>query len=112
MKTWIKAILCIALSLMCVFTCVGYAAVSDSLQIKATAKIDIPYGLFITNVITKGMSNIDTNSVSFLPHSTTIDSTINKKNNVAGTVTYNVTVLNNTKLTYTYRDIYYQKPQY
>ncbi len=111
MKPWLKSLLCISLSLMCVFSCIGYAAVSGSLRIKGTAKADIPYGLFITNITTTGMSNLDTNgnSVEFLPYSTTIKSTVNRRtNNQTSSVTYKVTVLNNTDLVYSYRDIYYQ----
>ena len=108
MKTWIKALLGIALSFMCLFTCVGYAVLSDSLGIIGSAKTDIPSGLFITAVSTQSTSGVDTNTVSFLQYTTTIDSNINKSNYTAGTVTYKVTVLNNTKLTYSYRGIYYQ----
>ena len=37
MRSWLKAMLCITLSLMCLFTCVGYAALSTSLSIKGSA---------------------------------------------------------------------------
>lgn len=111
MKAWMKAVLCISLSFMCMFTCVGYALTSDNLNIRGKVKVDIPYGLFIINVSTKSMTNVDTNrcSVGYLPHSTTVKSTVNRKTyNSVSSVTYTVTVLNNTKLTYSYRDIYYQ----
>jgi hypothetical protein len=89
----------------------GYAALSDSLGIRGEAKTDIPEGLFIVNVVTKGMNNMDSAqcSVSYLPFSTTVDSTVNRKTyDAVSSVTYTITVLNNTKLTYSYRDIYYQ----
>lgn len=111
MKSWAKAILAISLSLMCIFTSLGYAALSVSLGIHGSTKIDVPYGLFIVKVTTKGMNNVDTDrcSVSYLPYSTTVQSTVNRKNsNSTSSVTYTITVLNNTKLTYSYRDIYYQ----
>jgi hypothetical protein len=107
MKTWTKAVLAISLSLMCLFTNLGYAVLSDSLGIRGTAKTDIPSGLFITSVTTDSTSNVDKNDVSFIPYSTTVDSTISRSKNT-GSVTYNVTVLNNTTLTYSYRGIYYQ----
>ena len=107
MKTWLKAILAISLSLMCVITNLGYATLTDSLQVRGEAKTEIPYGLFITSVSTDSTSNIDKNIVSYLPYSTTIDSTISRSKNT-GSVTYYVTVLNNTSLTYSYRGIYYQ----
>ena len=108
MKTWKISITCIFLSFLCLFSCVGYAVLSDSLGISGSAKTDIPSGLFITSVSTRGMSNVDSNSVSFLQYTTTVDSTIDRKSSGAGSVTYTVTVLNNTKLTYSYRGIYYQ----
>lgn len=107
MKIWAKIGVVISLSFMCLFTSLGYAVLSDTLGIRGEAKTDIPSGLFITSVTTDSTSNIDNNSVSFLPYSTTIDSTISRSRNT-GTVTYNVTVLNNTTLTYSYRGIYYQ----
>ena len=108
MKTWLKRLIAVSLSVMCLFTCVGYAAVSDVLTIRGTAKADIPSGLFITAVSTASASGVDKNDVSFLQYTTTIDSNIKKSNYTAGTVTYRVTVLNNTKITYSYRGIYYQ----
>ncbi len=108
MKAWTKVALCILLSCMSVFTCIGYAAVTDELKIRGNVKVDVPLGLFITSVITQGSSNVDENEVSFLTHTTTVDSHINRRSYGAGSVTYRITVLNNTKLTYSYRGIYYQ----
>ena len=109
MKTWTKAAIGIILSFMCLFTSLGYASLSDYMTINGNAKTDIPYGLFITSVATASTSSTDKNEVSYLPYSTTIDSTISRKGNSAGSVTYTVSVLNNTNLTYSYRGIYYQK---
>jgi hypothetical protein len=92
---------------MCVFTCFGYAALSSSLGIQGSTKLDVPYGLFITSVSTGSTSNVDKNAVESLPYSTTVKSTISRSRST-GTVTYNITVLNNTNLTYSYRGIYYQ----
>lgn len=107
MKTWVKAVLGVSLSLMCLFTSVGYAALSGNLGIHGSAKLEVPYGLFITSVSTASSSNVDKNTVSHIPYSTTVDSMISRSRST-GTVTYNVTVLNNTSLTYSYRGIYYQ----
>ena len=109
MKTWVKALLAVVLSFMCVFVCIGYASVSEVLIISGRAKADIPSGLFITAVSTDSTSRVDKNEVSYLPYTTTLDSTISRQSRYyAGTVTYKVTVLNNTKLTYSYRGIYFQ----
>ncbi len=69
---------------------------------------NIPEGLFITAIDTNSATSVDSNEVSFIEYSTTINSTINKARSGTGTVVYKVTVYNNTKLTYTYRDFYYQ----
>ncbi|MBE6620900.1 MAG: hypothetical protein E7625_06030 [Ruminococcaceae bacterium] len=108
MKTWMKTSLCIGLSFMFLFLGVGYAALTDTLRVTGTAEVDIPEGLFIIKVETQGESAVDENVVSYLEYTTTVDSLINRKNGGAGTVTYEITVLNNTRLTYSYRDLYYQ----
>lgn len=108
MKTWLKCLLCISLSVMCLFTCVGYAAVTSKLAIRGKAKIEIPEGLFITNIKTIGSSNLDKNNVSYVEHSTTVNSTINRKSwGNSYYATYEITVLNNTKHEYAYRGLYY-----
>ena len=108
MKTWKISVTCILLTFLCLFSSLGYAAVSGAMRVSGSVKNDIPYGLFITSVTTKSTSNTDKNLVEHKEYTTTVDSTISRKGNSAGTVTYTVTVLNNTKLTYSYRGIYYQ----
>ena len=108
MKPWIKASIAIMLSFMCLFSCLGYASLSDFMNITGSAKTDIPSGLFITSISAASTSRVDHHNYSFLQYSTTVDTTIDRSNSGAGTVVYNVTVLNNTNLTYSYRGIYYQ----
>ena len=69
---------------------------------------NIPNGLFITSAFTSSTSKIDHTDVSFIEYSTTLDSIIDRERNKTGTATYTVTVYNNTNLTYSYRDFYYQ----
>ena len=69
---------------------------------------NIPQGLFITAIDTNSTTATDSNEVSFIEYSTTINSTINRARTGSCKVVYNVTVYNNTNLTYTYRDFYYQ----
>ena len=107
MKAWLKILLGISLSFMCVFSCIGYAAVSAPMRVFGTVKNAIPYGLFITNIETTNETNIDKNVVSHVEYTTTVDSDISRSRST-GTVVYRITVLNNTNLTYTYRGIYYQ----
>ena len=109
MKAWKIRMICILLTTLCLCTGLGYASFATSMKVNGTAKIDIPSGLFITSVSTSSTNRVDKNSVTFLQYTTTVDSTINKQTkNRDGTVTYTVTVLNNTNLTYSYRGIYYQ----
>lgn len=108
MKTWMKTSFCIGFSFLFIFMTIGYAALTDTLNVKGTAKVEIPEGLFIIDISTKASSNVDKNEVEYLQYTTTVDSLINRRNNNAGSVTYQITVLNNTRLTYSYRDLYYQ----
>ena len=109
MKTWVKSIICISLSLMCLLTSVGFAELTRSLKVSGTVKVEIPYGLFITGISSNASSRLDKNECSYLQHSTTVESTLSKtSNNREGSVTYYITVLNNTEITYSYRGIYYQ----
>jgi len=110
MKSWMKASICIGLSLMFCFMSIGYAALTDTLSISGKAEIDIPYGLFIIDVQTKSESRVDHHTESHLQYTTTLDSLIDRSSgsSTTGTVTYQITVLNNTKLKYSYRGLYYQ----
>lgn len=108
MPKWIKITVCTALSLIFCFMTFGYAALTTDLNIGGAVSIEVPYGLFITSIETKSSSNVDHQSVGHLEYTTTVDALIDRRNSGAGTVTYTVTVLNNTELTYSYRDIYYQ----
>ena len=112
MKTWLKSLLCISLSLMCLFSCVGYASLTRTLKINGTAKMEALDGVFISNIIDvsdPNTSNIDTNEFSYLPSSTTIKTTIGRKSQSSqGKVEYIVTVCNNTDVTYYFRDLDFQ----
>ena len=52
MKTWTRALLCVALSFMCVFTCIGYAIVSQNLSVTGSVRAEAPEpeGLYIAHV--------------------------------------------------------------
>ena len=91
MKTWKISATCILLAFLCLFSSLGYAELSGNVRVSGTAKNDIPYGLFITNVKTQGTTKVEKNEVSYLPYSTSIDSTINKSSNSnSSSVTYTV----------------------
>lgn len=108
----LKIISAAVLSFMFIFIGVGYAALTTSLTISGSAEVQIPYGLFITSIGTQGTSNTDKNEFSYLDYSTTVDSTISKRTYSAGSVTYTITVFNNTDFRYAYRTVYYQSNLY
>ena len=108
-------VLCIALSFMCAFMSVGYAALTDPFQIKGQAKIEIPYGLFITSIEPLSDSNLDVMDVSHVQYSTTVECTLSKTYSyysTNGSVTYEITVFNNTTREYAFRALYYQDGTY
>ena len=108
MKMWLKALLCISLSFMCIFTSVGYAAVSRSMQISGRVKTDVPSGLFITQMHLASKTNADKyDDYSFVEHSTTVNTIVSRQGNSAGSVVYEIIVLNNTEHDYAYRGLYY-----
>ena len=107
MKIWLKLSLGILFSLMMVFVCVGYAAVSDELTVAGNATVSMPEGLFITQIKTTGSNNLDKNTVSFEEYSTTVNSIVSRRSSGSGNAVYEITVLNNTNYEYAYRGLYY-----
>ncbi len=114
MKNWMKIVLGVALSFMVLFTCIGYAALTDTLSIFGKAEITVPEGLFIIAMDRDSTSNLNLDSRyyshTFTPYSTVADVQLRKSSsNSSGWAKYKITVFNNTKRTYAYRDEYYQK---
>ena len=50
MKRWHRTALCVALSFMCLFICVGYAAVTGELSIQGTVDVQAPKAVYITDI--------------------------------------------------------------
>ena len=108
-------VLCVALSFMCAFMSVGYAALTDTFNIMGHAEIEIPYGLFITSIEPLSDSNLDVMDVSHVQYSTTVECSLSKVysyNSTNGSVTYEITVFNNTTREYAFRGLYYQDGTY
>ena len=61
------------------FTNMGYAKLTDTLRIQGTATAQVPYGLFITQVIEKSNTNVDHEDHRFLEYTTTLETLIDKK---------------------------------
>lgn len=101
---------CIALSFISLFMFFGYAKLTDTLNIGGTFEADTPKGLFIIGIEQKGnASRLDVYKASFQEYSTTVQCDLSKTSSgTAGSVTYTITVINNTNYEYAYRDLYYQ----
>ena len=109
MKTWQKSLVCIALSLLSLLACVGYAKVTENFAINGTATAEVPEGIYITDITEVGSIGIDKNEYDFIPTTTNIMNTVSRSaGDNAGVIEYEVTVYNNTSITYCYRDIYFQ----
>ena len=109
MKMFKKIMIYTAFLFAFAFIGFGYAAFTDTLSIRGSATVTIPYGLFITEVevATNGEVNATSQGVDFLTYTTTVDASA-RRTTATGKVTYKITVLNNTSLTYAYRGLYYQ----
>lgn len=104
-----NVIVCIALSFMFIFTCIGYSALSDTFAVGGEAKVEVPSALFITEIKQTSVQGLDVYQANHIKHSTTVDSTLSKSSSdTAGSVTYEITVYNNTSHEYAYRGLYYQ----
>ena len=102
MKTWSKAVLCISLSVMCLFSCIGYAAISDNLMVEGVLSLTPtkPQGIYISEVEAISFSGMDEPTQSVvLP--TNLNSSFSV-DNVNASVTYKITVRNETDMTYWY----------
>lgn len=128
MTKQMNIVMFIALSFMFLFITVGYSSFTDDLAVKGTASVQIPEGLFITEITTSSTTNIEHYTVDYLQYTTTVDTTIDKKDDTKssssnrpgrpgstttttyeGKVVYRITVFNNTKHEYAYRGLFYQK---
>ena len=95
MKAWVKSLICISLSFMCLFACVGYASVTGDLLVRGTIEAKPPQMIFIKNVSGGAYLNPDKTMYSGTVLAT--DVTL-----INGEAVYTVTVFNNTDVTYYY----------
>lgn len=98
MKTipFFKALLCVALSLMVGFTCIGYAAVTGTLSVQSHASYELP-PIYIASVTPQ--SGTFTNEFSF---GTTMKSTLVLNASASSTCVVAVTVKNRASVDYGY----------
>lgn len=101
--------LCVAFFFAFAFMIVGFAKYTDILQVTGVMEANTPEGLFITKIESGTPSRLDVYSVRFEEYSTTVTANLSKNSDRnAGSITYTITVFNNTKYEYAYRDLYYQ----
>ena len=105
MKIWMKIALCITLSVMCIFVGIGYAEVTSDITIQGTVDVTPPEAVFITNVTQSG-TNGSTGTVNGYTM-TVLNSKTVLGNSGNSTVTYTITVFNNTDEDYGYNAMIY-----
>lgn len=105
-----SVLLCVVCSLMFCFLMIGHASLSTTLDIQGTTEVDIPSGLFIIGMERVGSpTDLDVYQHSYVQYSTTASTSLSKsQRSRAGSITYEITVLNNTSREYAYRGLYYQ----
>ena len=102
MKIWMKSIVCILLSFMCFFACIGYAVISDTLSVNGSAEAQEfePEGIYISNVSVYSVTGISNHSSDIVfPTNLKSSFTVTQQN---ASVTYEITVHNKTDVTYWY----------
>lgn len=101
MKKWMKVLLGISLSMMCFFTSIGYAALSDTMNIEGDAEAAPPNAIYIESI-----SNVRTNNATIVQVPTNIgfpstkyitEVTFAQKN---ASITFDVLVANGTQITH------------
>jgi len=103
MKAWIKAVVGITLSLMFLFTSVGYAALTSGLSANGIVNLIPRDGLYIISVEEYSANNVTSSNITYFDP-TNLDVTFNSSARNSS-ITYKITVFNNTDYKYTYSGI-------
>ena len=103
MKTGVKVLVCFALSLMILCSYVGFAALSGSLTITGDAEVmpSDPEGLYISDVSIYRVNGVTVNEAKPV-YPTNVQSSFNVNSQNGCSVTYKITVINDTDMTYWY----------
>ena len=105
MKIWIKILIGILLSFMCLFTCVGYANLTGFLSVEGIVEVELPKELFIMSVTVSNTNGASATVNNFT--STVVNSRTDLGARGNATATYTITVLNNTDTAYGYSGMIY-----
>ena len=92
MKRFVIVVTCILLCFIFVFTCIGYAAISDTLQISGNATVTPPEAVFISGAEVEGNATVTYSGTSLFVTG-------------SGSVTVSVTFFNNTAEVHRYNGI-------
>ena len=111
MKMWIKAILGISLSFMCLFTSVGYAAISNNLLINGNVEVEPPHAVFIT-AITSGPAVAEGNATVNHYSNTIANLSVSLGNDSSSSKTLHVTIFNNTIDYHTFKGVLYTEGEH
>lgn len=84
------------------FLGIGYATLTDNMNVQGTAEVKPPATVFITNVYAKSGSAVVNDYIM-----TTVNSTVTLTNNAKSSVTLSITVFNNASETYAYNAVKY-----
>lgn len=105
MKRWLKIICGVALSCMCIFACLGYAQFSDDMLAEGSVTVIAQDGVYITNVTQSGtngsVATVNGYTMTVLNSKTVLG------NGGSATLTYTITVYNNTDIDYGYNAMIY-----
>ena len=93
-------LICILLSFMCLFTSIGYAAISGTITVMGSTHADPPTAIFITDV--SGGAYIDPDTLSYTGTVVTSNLVMKPDANGVYEAKFSVTVFNNTTETYYY----------
>ena len=112
MKRLTKVLIGLLLSFCCTFMCVGYAAITGSLTVNGTLTYEPPEGIYITDVTVNTTSNASSSTYAPITYSTSVNAALKKTSSSgywgsSGSVTYNITVWNNTPYVYAYSGLEY-----
>lgn len=103
MKKGLTAILCIVFSLMLSFMGIGYAQLSETLQVNTSLSLEAKKGLYIQTVTVSDGTNATIESYT----DTLLTSTVTLGASSSSTATYQITIFNNTNTVYAFDKVLY-----
>ncbi len=110
MKAWTKVLMILILSFSTVFTCVGYAALTDELSITGTVEVSEPEKVYITDILS--VTGSTTEPTYEIASYTVVRSSVTLGPGGADTVSMRIRVKNNTDILYGFNAIRYSSSAY